>query len=152
MSETKAKLDHPLTFHWGINLLQNICYNNFCIIILSSRFLTIINSQVFFLYLWKYYQFTCLLPAGNIELFDYRGQELPYLLEHATLLGASNWVISMPSWRPLSIPHQHHTPVTGNHLTSITIIRSDHNFEHVTTAQLLWHVQNHELIGLLESK
>ena len=32
------------------------------------------------------------------------------------------------------------------------LIQSSHNFAHVTTAQLLWHVQNRGLIGLENSK
>ena len=32
------------------------------------------------------------------------------------------------------------------------IIQSSHNFAHVTTAQLSWHVQNYDLIGSLQSK
>ena len=32
------------------------------------------------------------------------------------------------------------------------MIESSHNFAHVTAAELLWHVQNCDMIWLLESK
>ena len=32
------------------------------------------------------------------------------------------------------------------------MIHYGHNFAHVTTAELSWHVQNHDLVGLLRSK
>ena len=32
------------------------------------------------------------------------------------------------------------------------VIRSCHNFAHAMTAELSWHVQNYDMIGMLESE
>ena len=68
-----------------------------------------------------------------------------------------------PNWTPKQLQYGTHS--TNNlwahnyYLVKIfadfkrkIMIHYGHNFAHVTTAQLSWHVQNHDLIGLLRSK